>query len=163
MAIELHVDHRCVLVALTEHLADRASQGDCGERLGAEALAALANIDMGAFERCCAPVYLGHAPERFDREIQVPIASAEAGRLDTRVLLWPVGATDGHHPHNEGWAAFAAASGRLAVSEEREGVRLPDRLLQPGVPELIRPAEDVSHHIHNRGDVVGLTIHIFGA
>jgi hypothetical protein len=29
-------------------------------------------------------------------------------------------------------------------------------------PKVLVPEENVSHHIHNVGDEIGLTIHVFG-
>lgn len=161
--IEVQTGHACLLGSLTGGLAERASAGVHGEALAAEASAALSRLLAGdEFNRCCLPVYLGHAPVVFEREVQLPIAGAEIARLDTRVLLWPIGAKDGHHPHRDGWAAVAVARGRLCVSEERDGSRLPERPLREGKAELLFPEDHVSHHIHNRGTTVGVTIHIFG-
>lgn len=161
--IEVETDHFCLLASLTRELAEYAALGDRGEALARRAIVGLRELlDSGAFDACCLPAYLALAPKRFDREIQIPIACADAADLDTRVLLWPVGAEDGHHPHCDGWAAFVVAAGHLAVDEVREGKRLPERKLDLRAPEVIQPEEDVSHHVHNRGDTVGLTIHIFG-
>jgi hypothetical protein len=93
----------------------------------------------------------------------LPIASDEKAGLDTRVLLWPVSARDGEHPHADGWAAFMAARGKLAASERRGEERLPERDIPLWRPEVLLPEDGVRHHIHNRGNEVGLTIHIFGA
>ena len=160
---EIATDHRCALGALTDRLADAASGGLRGKALAAQArreLAALASSD--AFAQCCVPAYLALAPERFAREIQLPIACAHAARIDTRVLLWPIGAKDGQHPHCDGWAAFVAVRGELTADEERDGQRLTARAIMRHVPEVLIPEQNVSHHIHNVGDQVGLTIHVFG-
>jgi hypothetical protein len=159
--IELRTDHRCVLGEVTDRLAQSARAGKRGDALAADAREALAGLDR-RFAECCEPVYLALAPEQFDREVQLPIACADDARLDTRVLLWPVSAQDGQHPHCEGWAAFMPTRGALTVAEEREHTLLPERALSPGSPEIIYSAQDVSHHIHNRGGEVGLTIHVFG-
>jgi hypothetical protein len=98
----------------------------------------------------------------FEREIQVPVACDDTARLDTRVLLWPIGAKDGQHPHCDGWAAFMAVQGDLTTHEQRGSNRLAERPLSLAVPELLIPEQDVSHHIHNVGDEIGLTIHVFG-
>jgi hypothetical protein len=162
MPIEAATDHRCRLGKLTDELASRASRGEGS--LAERARAALRELLAGnEFDECCVPAYLALAPERFDVEIQVPVASAEAAKLDTRVLLWPIGAKDRDHPHRDGWAAFAVVRGDLAVSEDRAGKRLPERRATPRRPEVLRPGDGVRHHIHNRGDVVGLTIHVFGS
>jgi hypothetical protein len=161
--IEIVTDHVCLLGDVTDHLAAHAADGDRGEALAVRARDALADLlDHTRFAACCLPAYLALAPERFEREIQLPIACATAARLDTRVLLWPVGANDAQHPHYDGWAAFMAAQGWLTVSEQRYGVRLPERSIDLRAPELIFPEDRVSHHIHNVGDEVGLTIHVFG-
>ena len=160
--IEIATDHRCLLGDATDALARHAERGDRGDVLASHAHAWLSSLDRGAFERCCLKEYLALAPERFEREIQLPIASDETAKLDTRVLLWPIGSQDGEHPHCEGWAAVMAVQGTLGASEQRDGERQPERPLPLCVPELIHPRDGVSHHIHNRGKDIGVTIHIFG-
>jgi hypothetical protein len=159
--IEVRSEHRCILGVVTERLAQKAAGGTRGEELAEEARAALQGLWITAFEQCCVPVYLALAPERFEREIQIPIASADVAKLDTRALLWPIGAQDGQHPHFEGWATFVVIRGRLAVSETRDEARVPERIIETGAPEVIDPADCVAHHIHNRGDEIGMTVHIF--
>jgi hypothetical protein len=161
--IEVATEHRCMLGDLTDAFAAAASSGLRGKALAAKARDMLSHVlDSGRFERCCLPAYLALAPVRFEREIQLPIACADEARLDTRVLLWPVGAKDGQHPHCDGWAAFMAVRGDLTTDEERAGKRMPERALTLGAAELLVPEQDVSHHIHNVGGDVGLTIHVFG-
>jgi hypothetical protein len=161
--IEIATDHRCQLGDLTDRLADAAAGGLRGEGLAARAERELTNlVAAGRFAQCCVPAYLALAPEQFEREIQLPIACAAVARLDTRVLLWPVGAKDGQHPHCDGWAAFMAVRGELVESEEREGVRQPEQRAALAAPKVLVPEDDVSHHIHNVGHEVGLTIHVFG-
>ena len=82
--------------------------------------------------------------------------------LDTRVLLWPVGAKDGQHPHCDGWATFVAVQGDLTADEEFAGRRRGERAILLGAPSTFIPEQDVSHHIHNVGSDVGVTIHVFG-
>jgi hypothetical protein len=162
-ALEFATDHRCMLGTLTDRLAERAAAGTRGEALASSALHELGELlSRGEFARCCLPAYLALAPKTFEREIQLPIACATEARLDTRVLLWPVGANDGQHPHCDGWAVFAAVQGRLVESEERDGARHQECTVPPGEPALLLPEDGVSHHIHNVGGDVGLTIHIFG-
>jgi hypothetical protein len=162
--IEVRTDHRCLLGALTDRLCAEVARGVTGRPLATVARAQLDGLLRdGAFQRCCLPRYLSLAPERFEREIQLPVACDDTARLDTRVLLWPVGARDGQHPHCDGWAAFMAVRGDLTTDEVRAGATMPDRALVVGRPELLFPEQDVSHHIHNVGDDVGLTIHVFGA
>lgn len=108
------------------------------------------------------PAYLALAPAEFDRELQLPVASEKESRLDARVLLWPVGAEDSQHPHCDGWAVFIAARGTLGASDTVDGERQPERPLALHAAELLKPADGVEHHIHNRGAQVGLTVHIFG-
>jgi hypothetical protein len=161
--IEIATSHRCLLGDLTDALCDEAARGVTGEALARRAGEALGELlDSGTFQRCCLPAYLALAPERFAREIQLPVACSDVARLDTRVLLWPVGAKDGQHPHCDGWAAFVAVQGDLRTDEERTGKRLPERAIALNAPELLFPQQDVSHHIHNVGADVGLTIHVFG-
>jgi hypothetical protein len=161
--IEIATDHRCLLGEMTDRLGERASSGLRGRSLAERAGDELAGLLVDVtFERCCLPAYLALAPKRFDREIQLPIACATPARLDTRVLLWPVGAKDGQHPHCDGWAAFMAVQGDLTADEVRHGKRQPARAIALRAPELLFPEQDVSHHIHNVGDEIGLTIHVFG-
>lgn len=161
--IEVSTDHRCMLGGLNDALCDEAAGGVMGKSLAERARAALEDLLADdAFQRCCVPAYLALAPQRFDREIQLPIACSDVARLDTRVLLWPVGAKDGQHPHCDGWATFVAVQGALTTEEARAGVRQPERALMLRRPELLFPEQDVSHHIHNVGAEIGLTIHVFG-
>ena len=161
--IEIATDHRCMLGDMTDALCDQAASGIRGEHLAEAARAALSIVvSSDHFARCCLPIYLALAPERFDREIQLPIASSDEAQLDTRVLLWPIGAADGQHPHCEGWAVFGTVQGRLVEFEERAGVRQPEQPVPLRTPKLLFPEDDVSHHIHNVGDEIGLTIHVFG-
>jgi hypothetical protein len=162
-ALEFPTDHRCLLGELTDRLAEHASRGVRGEDLASHARQLLTQLlGDGRFHACCAPLYMALAPETFEREIQLPIASAVPARLDTRVLLWPVGAKDGQHPHCDGWAVFAAVQGELVESEERDGQRQPAKAVALCEPALLMPEDSVSHHIHNVGHAVGLTIHVFG-
>lgn len=161
--IEIATDHRCHLGTLTDELAMFAGRGERGEELAARARVALGRLlASGAFERCCVPVYLGVAPEHFERELQVPVAKSTAANLDTRVLLWPVGSKDGEHPHADGWAVFAAVRGDLTVSERRDGDQQPERPARHGLPEVLQPEDNVTHHVHNRGGDIGLSVHVFG-
>jgi hypothetical protein len=161
--IEVPVPHRCHLGELTDELAQHARSGDRGDRLAERARAGLERLlASGDFVKCCVPAYLAVAPQFFERELQVPIASADDAGLDTRVLLWPVGAKDGQHPHADGWAVFAAARGTLAVHERRAGERQPEREVVVGEPEVLTPRDGVTHHLHNRGDEIALSVHVFG-
>jgi len=158
--VEVPTDHRCMLADLTARLAAAATADRTP--LAEVARDALQQFDHDAFAACCMPVYLALAPKTFEQEIQIPVASAEAAALDTRVLLWPVTARDGHHPHTGGWAAVMVERGSLSETETRPGVAPVERTLQLHKPDLIYPEEGVSHHIHNRGEEVGLSIHVFG-
>ena len=160
--IEVSTDHQCLLGDLTSQLADEGRSGKSGEQLADRARELLLELDAADFERCCMPAYLALAPKEFAREIQLPIASADVAKLDTRVLLWPIGAADRQHPHCDGWAAVMAVNGVLAASEERDGERLPEREMELRAPALLVPEDGVSHHLHNRGETVGLTVHVFG-
>lgn len=161
--IEKRTDHRCLLGELTDALCADAARGVTGKHLASRAHEALKSLlNGGVFQQCCLPAYLALAPQRFEREIQLPVACSDVARLDTRVLLWPVGAKDGQHPHCDGWAVFVAVQGSLTTDEERGGARQPERALALCRPELLFPEQDVSHHIHNVGDEIGLTIHVFG-
>jgi mannose-6-phosphate isomerase-like protein (cupin superfamily) len=162
-SIEVPVRHRCHLGELTDALAQHARRGEHGDRLAERARSALERLlASDDFATCCVPAYVAVAPKVFERELQVPVASADEAGLDARVLLWPVGAKDGQHPHADGWAVFAVARGTLAVHERRGGERQPEREVVVGEPEVLTPRDGVTHHIHNRGDEVALSVHVFG-
>ena len=162
-ALEIPVQHSCHLGRLTDELAKHARGGERGERLAERARDALGRLLASEdFATCCVPAYLAVAPEVFEREFQVPVASADVARLDTRVLLWPIGAKDAQHPHADGWAVFAAVRGELAVHERRNGERQPERAVALCDTEVLAKGDGVTHHIHNRGDEIGLSVHIFG-
>jgi hypothetical protein len=161
--LEIPVRHRCRLGKLVDELAAHARRGERGEMLADRARRGLAALLVSQeFDRCCVPEYLAVAPRVFDREIQVPVASADAGRLDARVLLWPIGAKDAQHPHAEGWAVFAAVRGTLAAHERHDGVRQAERVVSLREPEMLTPRDGITHHLHNRGDEVALSVHVFG-
>jgi hypothetical protein len=161
--VEIATEHRCRLGEFTDWLREEAERGTRGDELAEHARRALSHLlDDGHFARCCLPAYMVLAPARFDREVQLPIACATLARLDTRVLLWPVGASDGQHPHCDGWAVFMAVEGDLVESQELDGVRQQAHAVPLHEPQLLVPEDGVLHHIHNVGDEIGLTIHVFG-
>ena len=161
--LEIPLPHRCHLGALVDELAEHARRGERGERLARRARDGLADLLAAKeFERCCVPQYLAVAPKAFDRELQIPVASAKSAKLDARVLLWPIGAKDAQHPHAEGWAVFAAVRGTLAVHERHNGERQAERTVPLREPEVLAATDGITHHLHNRGDEVGLSVHIFG-
>jgi mannose-6-phosphate isomerase-like protein (cupin superfamily) len=161
--IEVPTPHRCHLGTLTDELAEHSRRGERGDRLAQRARAGLERLlRSGDFAKCCIPAYVAKAPKVFEREFQIPVASDEGSHLDTRVLLWPVGSKDGQHPHAEGWAVFAVARGNLAVHERRAGERQPEREVVVGDAEVLTPSDGVTHHLHNRGDEVALSVHLFG-
>jgi hypothetical protein len=162
--LEITVDHRCHLGRLVDELAEHARRGERGDRLAERARTALEQVLLARdFDKCCVPAYLAVAPRVFERELQIPVASAASAKLDARVLLWPIGAKDAQHPHAEGWAVFAAVRGSLVIHERRDGEREPDRAARLREPEVLAAGDGVTHHIHNRGDEVGLSVHLFGA
>jgi hypothetical protein len=162
-ALEIPVRHRCHLGALVDELAEHARQGLRGEPLAEQARTGLTQLlASGDFASCCVPKYLAIAPRVFERELQVPVASAQPAKLDARVLLWPIGAKDAQHPHANGWAVFAAVRGRLAVHERHNGDRQPERAIVVCEPEVLTAGDGITHHIHNRGDEVALSVHVFG-
>jgi hypothetical protein len=55
-----------------------------------------------------------------------------------------------------------AVQGDLVESEESDGVRQPERRAALAAPKVLVPEDDASHHIHNVGEKIGLTIHVFG-
>jgi len=162
-ALEIPVRHRCHLGALVDELAEHARRGLRGEPLAERARISLAQLlATGDFASCCVPKFLAVAPRVFEREVQVPVASAQPAKLDARVLLWPIGAKDAQHPHANGWAVFAAVRGRLAVHERHNGDRQPERAIVVCEPEVLTAGDGITHHIHNRGDEVALSVHVFG-
>ena len=162
-ALEVPVRHPCHLSALVDELAEHARGGEGGDRLAERARQGLARLlAKEDFASCCVPEYLRVAPEVFDREVQVPVASADPAKLDARVLLWPIGAKDGQHPHADGWAVFAAVRGKLAVHEQHHGERQPERIVPIGETEVLTSGDGVTHHLHNRGGDIAVSVHIFG-
>jgi len=156
-AMEIQVDHRCALESVTERIARVTNAGGAREEARRALDELLADRD---FDRCCVPHYLAPAPRARERELEIPVA--EAGRIRTRVIVWPVGAKDVRHPHTDGWAAFSVVRGDLTVTEERRGARRPERRVPTRLAQVLRPEDGVAHHMHNRGGEVGLTIHVFG-
>jgi hypothetical protein len=162
-ALDIPVRHRCHLGALVDDLAGHARRGEHGERLAARARDGLAKLlSAEDFRTCCVPEYLAVAPKVFERELQVPVASAEPARLDARVLLWPIGAKDAQHPHSDGWAVFAVVRGTLAVHERHNGERQAERVAPLREPEVLAATDGITHHLHNRGSEVALSVHVFG-
>jgi len=161
--LEIPVRHRCHLGALVDQLAKRARAGERADELAERDRIGLVDLlSSEDFTGCCVPNYLAAAPRVFERELQIPVASAETAKLDARVLLWPIGAKDAQHPHAEGWAVFAAVRGALAVHERENGERRPERVVALRRPEVLTPRDGITHHLHNRGDEVALSVHIFG-
>jgi hypothetical protein len=161
--LEIPVRHRCRLGALVDQLAEHARAGVRGDELAERTRAGLVDLlSSEDFTSCCVPKYLAVAPKVFERELQVPVASADPAKLDARVLLWPIGAKDAQHPHAEGWAVFAAVRGTLAVHERHDGERQPERVVALREPEVLTPRDGITHHLHNRGNEVALTVHVFG-
>jgi len=161
--LEIPVRHRCHIGELVDELAEHARAGEAGELLAKRARDGLAELARSEdFATCCVPKYLAVAPKVFEREFQVPVASADPARLDARVLLWPVGAKDAQHPHAEGWAVFKAVRGQLAVHEQQDGERQPERAIVLREPEMLTWRDGVTHHLHNRGDEIALSVHVFG-
>jgi len=161
--LEIPVRHRCHLGELVDELAEHARAGEAGEDLAERARAGLAElVRTEDFATCCVPKYLAVAPKVFEREFQVPVASADSGKLDARVLLWPVGSKDAQHPHAEGWAVFTAVRGQLAVHEKHDGERQPERAIVLCEPEMLTSRDGITHHLHNRGEEVALSVHVFG-
>jgi hypothetical protein len=162
-ALEIPVRHRCHLGALMDELAEHAGQGLRGAPLAERARTGLVHLLASeGFASCCVPKFLAVAPRVFERELQVPVASAQPAKLDARVLLWPIGAKDIQHPHANGWAVFAAVCGTLAVHERHNGERQPERAIVLCEPEVLTAGDGITHHIHNRGDEVALSVHVFG-
>ena len=161
--LEIPVRHRCHLGALVDQLAERAWAGTRGDELAEQARAGLVELlSAEDFTGCCVPKYLAVAPDVFERELQIPVASADSAKLDARVLLWPIGAKDAQHPHAKGWAVFAAVRGTLAVHERENGEPRPERVVALREPEVVTPRDGITHHLHNRGSEVALSVHIFG-
>jgi hypothetical protein len=151
--IEALTDHRCVLGLLTRQLA--SADGADRAALAAEALTRLLEDDR--FDLCCVPQYLALAPERFEREIQIPIAIEDD--VETRVIVWPIGARDGKHPHTDGWTVFVPVTGAL-VALEQSGRDESVADLVPRVPVVLRPEEHIRHLVRNIGDDCALSVHV---
>lgn len=161
--LEIPVRHRCHLGELVDELGEHARRGERGEVLAARARAGLTELlASDDFANCCVPKYLAVAPKAFEGEFQVPVAAADPAKLDARVLLWPIGAKDAQHPHADGWAVFAAVRGSLAVHERHNGQPQPERAVPLCDPERLTPVDGITHHLHNRGDEVAVSVHVFG-
>jgi len=153
--IEVSTDHPCLLGLLTRRLATARAEDTA--TLAAAALDAL--LRDAAFDRCCLPRYLALAPARAAREIQIPIA--QRGGIETRVLVWPVGAADGQHPHASGWTVFVPVAGQLiAVDETGDGTTAGP--LRPRTPAVLRPEHGLRHRLRNREPRPAVTIHVSG-
>jgi len=146
-----------VLGSLTERLA--AAREDDPAALASYAVERL--LRGGTFDRCCAPRYLALAPERAAREVQIPVVAQ--GPIRTRVLVWPVGARDGTHPHAGGWTVFVAVFGELVTVEQIEGGPPSIGPLPPRKPVVLREEDHVRHRVRNSGHIPALSIHISGA
>ena len=153
--IEAPTEHRCVLGTLTDDLA--ATPPESRASLAADALTRM--LAAGRFDACCVPRYLALAPERFAREIQIPIA--ETSDIATRVIVWPVGSHDGKHPHAVGWTVFVPVQGQLVTLEaSADGETVAD--LIPRAPVILRADEPIAHLVRNIGDGPALSVHVSG-
>ena len=153
--IETATEHRCVLGVLTERLA-ATERGD-RPSLAADALARM--LAAGRFDACCLPRYVALAPERFSREVQIPIA--ETADIQTRVIVWPVGAHDGKHPHSDGWTVFVPVQGQLVTRETSPSGDSVTELVSRA-PVVLRPEERIAHLVRNVGDAPAVSVHISG-
>jgi hypothetical protein len=154
--IEVRTEHGCVLDVLTRRLAE--ANVDDTAALANEALRAL--LRDGAFDRCCLPKYLALAPERGQREIQIPIATH--GAIETRVLVWPIGAGDSAHPHVDGWTVFVPVAGDLVTVEQSPTDGTNATRLAPREPVVLRPEDRIRHRVRNAAPEPAVTIHISG-
>jgi hypothetical protein len=111
------------------------------------------------FDTCCLPRYVGLAPERFAREVQIPIAIE--GDVACRVIVWPVGARDGKHPHTDGWTVFVPVVGSLVTLVEND-VAAAVSELRLRQPVVLRPEARIRHLVRNAGDAPAVTIHVSG-
>jgi hypothetical protein len=155
-AIEVPTEHTCVLGSLTERLA--AARDDDLPGLASYAVERL--LRTGTFDRCCGPRYLALAPERGAREVQIPVV--DEGPIRTRVIVWPVGARDGQHPHVGGWTVFVPVIGELVTVEQIAGGPPAIGPLPPREPVALREEDRVRHWIRNSGRSQALSIHISG-
>ena len=154
--IEVQTDHHCLLGLLTRRLA--TARVDDSAALAADALEAL--LREGTFDRCCLPRYLRLAPERAEREIQIPIAEREG--IETRVLVWPIGAGDSRHPHSDGWTVFAPVTGQLVAVDEVPSDGTTVGPVRPRKAAVLRPEDAVRHRLRNPEQTVAVTVHISG-
>jgi len=116
-------------------------------------------LEARRFDVCCVPRYLGLAPERFAREVQIPIAME--GDVACRVIVWPVGARDGKHPHTDGWTVFVPVVGSLVTLEENDVASAVSELV-PRQPVVLRPEDGIRHLVRNAGNAPALSVHISG-
>ena len=154
--IEMSTDHPCLLGLLTRRLAVAQAQDQAA--LAAAALDAM--LRDGAFDRCCLPKYLALAPERGEREVQIPVAARDG--IETRVLVWPAGAGDGDHPHTSGWTVFIPVTGQLVAVDEAPNDGRTAGPLRARTAAVLRPEDGVRHRLRNNEDAVAVTIHVSG-
>lgn len=154
--IEVSTDHPCVLGIMTRQLA-RAESREAATLAG-DALEAL--LRAGTFDRCCLPRYLALAPERSEREVQIPIATY--GDIETRVLVWPAGAADSTHPHASGWTTFIPVTGQLVATDEAPGDGRVPGPLRPRKAVVLRPEDRLRHRVRNAEAAVAVSIHVSG-
>lgn len=155
--IEVATDHPCILAMLTRRLA--ASRDGDLTGLAAQALEAMLKDER--FDSCCAPRYFALAPDKSEREIQIPIATH--GDIATRVLVWPVGARDMAHPHSDGWTVFVPVSGGLTSISRAGDAPVVVAPLEPRRPKVLRAQAGVVHNVRNQAGVPGMTIHVSGS
>ena len=154
--IEVATDHPCILAVLTRSLS-ASRHGDVAT-LAAQALEAMLRDER--FDGCCAPRYFALAPEKSEREIQIPIATH--GDIATRVLVWPVGSRDMPHPHSDGWTVFIPVGGELTSVSRSGDAPVVVATLEPRRSQVLRPEAGVVHRVRNQAGVPAMSIHISG-
>ncbi len=155
--IEVATDHPCILAVLTRRLA--ASRDVDVASLAGEALEAMLKDDR--FDSCCAPRYFALAPDKSEREIQIPIATQ--GDVATRVLVWPVGSRDLPHPHLDGWTVFVPVNGGLTSVSRSGDAAVVVAALEPRRPKVLRAEAGVVHRVRNQAGVPAMSIHVSGS
>jgi hypothetical protein len=152
--VEARTDHRCVLGVLARRLAE--TKGGDRPMLAAAELEAL--LRAGRFERCCLPRYLALAPAEARRETQIPITTEDD--IEVRVIVWPVGARDTKHPHEDGWTVFVPVRGELVAITETPGTPTTITELATRTPVILRPEANVRHLLRNSAQVSAVSIHV---
>ncbi|HEY8785204.1 MAG TPA: hypothetical protein VIN63_01870 [Candidatus Limnocylindria bacterium] len=60
------------------------------------------------------------------------------------------------------WARSSTSSPSMRGAELDNGEPQPERAVPLCDPEMLTVIDGITHHLHNRGDEVALSVHVFG-